>query len=252
MSTLTALKKRIYLGSLLPLLLFFAASIIIFLQARALQVTTDLVRDAQQINILAQEMQARFQEEGSATRGFILAPQAMIRAAVEVARVEYRESRQGLEPLVREGDQRRALRQIDGIYRSLRDHNERLLALAETRERHDEIDAAGTLRASALNIALEEALNRFIADERTNLGLQVGRQSAEIERMAFLVGGATALAIIISLIAGSLVAARITQAIEDVIGIAHDARLSEHTSNPNSAFGARPSVPTIDQRVVSQ
>ena len=217
MTTAMTLKKRIFLGYLLPLTLFAIVSVAIFLQARALQATTDLVRDAQQVTILAQEMQARFQEEGSATRGFILAPEPTIRSAVESARSEFLESRQALEALVNDGEQKQSLRRIDAAYKPLLEHNERLLAQATARDRRDAIDTLGTQRASQLNVALEQALSLFIADERKILGQRVERQTDELQRMVFLVGGATTMAIIISLVVGNLVASRITRNVGDMI-----------------------------------
>ena len=217
MTTAMTLKKRIILGYLLPLTLFAIVSVAIFLQARALQATTDLVRDAQQVTILAQEMQARFQEEGSATRGFILAPEPTIRSAVESARSEFLESRQALEALVNDGEQKQSLRRIDAAYKPLLEHNERLLAQATARDRRDAIDTLGTQRASQLNVALEQALSLFIADERKILGQRVERQTDELQRMVFLVGGATTMAIIISLVVGNLVASRITRNVGDMI-----------------------------------
>ncbi len=218
MTTPLTLKKRILLGYLIPLGLFVLASIATYFQSRVLQTTTNDVRDAQQITILAGELQAKFAESQSALRGFILTTDDRLRVEMSEADQQYAASRKALDILVQDSEQSAQLKRIDTSYMSLREHNDVLLALVAGRKAGGTIDVKGTTRATELALQLEKSLDLFVKEERKLLEQRVTHQTQLLGQMVVLVAGATVVAILLSMASGVFIASRISRSVAEMIG----------------------------------
>jgi methyl-accepting chemotaxis protein len=220
MSEAISLKKRILKGYLLPIGLLVLVSVVIIVNARALQRTTESVKHAQEVVIAATEMMVNFQVGIISVAEFVITGNDKHRRQLREARAAYSDNRTQLDALVNDSGQRALLQKIDAARAALLEQNDRIVAMVEAKRPADAMRAIRAGRAEALGEELGRTLDDFVRGERKLLAQRVEQQTDELQQMVYLVIAGTGLAIAMALAIGSVVAGRISASVsESIVGM---------------------------------
>lgn len=207
------LRKRILLGYAIPLLLMAAVSLAVIWNAGHVRQISDSVEEAHVVVSSVKDLHLALTEMQRTSRGYMLLKNETSRSAYGDAVASHRDQLQMLERQVMDAAQRKSLDDIAQASARLAELTAQEMRLVDA----DRTPQALQLFNSGAGIALGQELDRLIAVfEQREAGILAQRQGAErdaVEALVHVVVAATALAVILALVLGWWIAARIGRSI---------------------------------------